>query len=150
MQWEWGLRAQGRPTGSPHRGGGHGPSPGKLCDASGSERGPWGLLAESWLCCSVSWSLEHTEREVGRQEAFLYRQGPELRVHTSLPSCLRTLGPTAPGRIIEASGGAGGIFLKDIVAYVEVWSSQQDRELLRHSYKQLEDMGKKVLKPFNK
>lgn len=82
-------------------------------------------------------------------ELFPHRQGPELRVHTSLPSCPRTVSPTVPSRIIEASGDAGGVVLKEIVAYVEVWSSQQDRKTQTQLQYNLR-MGTKVLKPFNK
>ncbi|XP_075842403.1 microcephalin isoform X5 [Microtus pennsylvanicus] len=54
---------------------------------------------------------------------------------------------------MEASGGAGGSggsFLKDIVAYVEVWSSNGTENYSKTFTKQLENMGAKVSKTFNK
>ncbi|XP_036022384.1 microcephalin isoform X2 [Onychomys torridus] len=51
---------------------------------------------------------------------------------------------------MEASGGVGGAFLKDIVAYVEVWSSNGTENYSKTFTKQLEDMGAKVSKTFNK
>ncbi|XP_042118403.2 microcephalin isoform X1 [Peromyscus maniculatus bairdii] len=51
---------------------------------------------------------------------------------------------------MESSGGVGGAFLKDIVAYVEVWSSNGTENYSKTFTKQLEDMGAKVSKTFNK
>lgn len=72
-------------------------------------------------------------------------------MRTPLPSCRRTLGPAASaGRVMEASGGVGGAFLKDVVAYVEVWSSKGTENYSRTFAKQLEDMGATVSKTLNK
>ncbi|EDL22214.1 microcephaly, primary autosomal recessive 1, isoform CRA_a [Mus musculus] len=51
---------------------------------------------------------------------------------------------------MEASGGVGGAFLKDVVAYVEVWSSKGTENYSRTFAKQLEDMGATVSKTLNK
>ncbi|XP_052018755.1 microcephalin isoform X2 [Apodemus sylvaticus] len=51
---------------------------------------------------------------------------------------------------MEASGGSEGAFLKDIVAYVEVWSSKGTENYSKTFTKQLEDMGAKVSKTLNK
>ncbi|XP_040589347.1 microcephalin isoform X1 [Mesocricetus auratus] len=51
---------------------------------------------------------------------------------------------------METSGGAGGAFLKDIVAYVEVWSSNGTENYSKTFTKQLEDMGATVSKTLNK
>ncbi|GAB1293022.1 Microcephalin [Apodemus speciosus] len=51
---------------------------------------------------------------------------------------------------MEASGGSGGAFLKDVVAYVEVWSSKGTENYSKTFTKQLEDMGAKVSKTLNK
>ncbi|XP_031195065.1 microcephalin isoform X2 [Mastomys coucha] len=53
---------------------------------------------------------------------------------------------------MEASGGAPdpGAFLKDIVAYVEVWSSKGTENYSKTFTKQLEDMGATVSKTLNK
>ncbi|XP_021074636.1 microcephalin isoform X2 [Mus pahari] len=51
---------------------------------------------------------------------------------------------------MEASGGVGGAFLKDIVAYVEVWSSKGTENYSKTFSKQLEDMGATVSKTLNK
>lgn len=51
---------------------------------------------------------------------------------------------------MEAAGGAGAAFLKDIVAYVEVWSSKGTENYSKTFTKQLEDMGATVSKTFNK
>ncbi|XP_051025409.1 microcephalin [Acomys russatus] len=71
-------------------------------------------------------------------------------MRTFLPSCPRALGPAAPGLVMEAPGSAGGAFLNDVVAYVEVWSSKGTENYSKTFTKQLEDMGAKVLKTFNK
>ncbi|KAL1772929.1 microcephalin isoform X1 [Sigmodon hispidus] len=51
---------------------------------------------------------------------------------------------------MEAAGGVGGAFLKDVVAYVEVWSSNGTENYSRTFTKQLEDMGAKISKTLNK
>nr|XP_034376244.1 microcephalin [Arvicanthis niloticus] len=51
---------------------------------------------------------------------------------------------------MEASGGSGGAFLKDIVAYVEVWSSKGTENYSKTFTKQLEDMGATISKTLNK
>ncbi|XP_060237427.1 microcephalin isoform X1 [Meriones unguiculatus] len=71
-------------------------------------------------------------------------------MRTFLPPRQRTLGPAAPGSFMEAAGGAGAAFLKDIVAYVEVWSSKGTENYSKTFTKQLEDMGATVSKTFNK
>lgn len=73
-----------------------------------------------------------------------------LRMRTVLPSCQRTLVPAASALVMEASGGAGGAFLKDVVAYVEVWSSKGTENYSKTFTKQLEDMGATVSKTLNK
>ncbi|KAM5173889.1 microcephalin isoform 2-T2 [Callospermophilus lateralis] len=51
---------------------------------------------------------------------------------------------------MAAPGAAGGAFLKDVVAYVEVWSSSGTENYSKTFTNQLLDMGAKVSKTFNK
>ncbi|CAH6787084.1 Mcph1 [Phodopus roborovskii] len=51
---------------------------------------------------------------------------------------------------METSDRTGGAFLKDIVAYVEVWSSNGTENYSKTFTKQLEDMGATVSKTLNK
>nr|XP_044986794.1 microcephalin isoform X4 [Jaculus jaculus] len=51
---------------------------------------------------------------------------------------------------MEAPGAAGGAVLRDVVAYVEVWSSNGTENYSKTFTKQLVDMGAKVSKTFNK
>nr|XP_020037172.1 microcephalin-like [Castor canadensis] len=51
---------------------------------------------------------------------------------------------------MAAPGAAGGAILKDVVAYVEVWSSTGTENYSKTFTNQLVDMGAKVSKTFNK
>lgn len=71
----------------------------------GASRAPGASLSDQGFA-AVSHGAWSTWRGKGGDWSPFHRG--RVLVHTSLSFCLLTLSPTAHGRIIEASGGAGG------------------------------------------
>ncbi|XP_049560216.1 microcephalin isoform X1 [Orcinus orca] len=94
--------------------------------------------------------LENAEQRISAQQEL---SGARPRCACSVPPLRQARGSAAassPPPLMAAPETLGGPVLKDVVAYVEVWSASGTENYSKTFTNQLADMGAKVSKTFNK